>query len=50
MIKCDLLKILFVWNFHNKIVCIFYISIFGTSKQNYGIKTTEMISFQLLLD
>ena len=38
MIKSDLLKTSFVWNFHNKIVCLFNLIFFGTTKQDYVIK------------
>ena len=32
MVKRNLLKLFFVWNFHNKIVCWIYCNIFGNSE------------------
>ena len=51
MIKCNLFKFLFVYNFHNKkkIVVVSLIS-FGTIKYACVIKTREMFSFPPLIN
>ena len=42
---CDLLKLLFIWNFHNKIVCMTQSDIFlCTAEYDCVIKTMEMFN------
>ena len=50
MIKCDLSKLSFVWNFYNKIVVEFSLILFGAAKQDCVIKTREMFSFLSLIN
>ena len=46
MFKCNLLKLSFVWNFHNEIVCW----IFCNSEINCVIKTREIFNFLPLIN
>ena len=50
MIKCDLLKLSLIWNFYNKIVRRIKSNLFGTAKQDFVIKATEMFIFLLLIN
>ena len=57
IIKCNLLKLSFIWNFHNKIVSTIYSNIFFHSKIRLCNKTQEICLvfcllkiIQLLLD
>ena len=54
MIKFNLLKLvfvcLFVWTFHNEIVCRIECNIFGTAKKDCIIKTRETIIFLPLIN
>ena len=50
MIKYNLLKISFVWNFHNEIVRRIKSNIFWHSKKDRVIKTREMFSFLPLIN
>ena len=49
MIKCNLAKLPFIWNFHNKVLCRISSNIFGKAKKDSVIKTREMFSFLLLI-
>ena len=50
MIKCDLLKSSFNYNFYNKIVRRMYSNFFGTAKKSCVIKKREIFSFLPLID
>ena len=50
MIKCNLLQLSFVWNFHNKKCVQFSLTSFGTWKKNFAIKTVEIFSFLPLIN
>ena len=50
MMKCNLFKLLLLWNFIIK-WCVKFILIFlDTAKQDFVIKTREMFSFLLLIN
>ena len=50
MIKCDLLKLSVLWNFHYKLVCKNSIIIFGPTKYDCVMKTREMFIFLPLIN
>ena len=50
MIYSNLLKLSFVWNFHNKKVCRIYLKSLGTLKYDWVIKTIEILSFLPLIN
>ena len=50
MIRCDMLKFLFVWNFQNKMMSRIYSNIFWHSTINCVIKTRELFIFLPLIN
>ena len=50
MIYCYLLKLSFVWSFHNRKCVQFSLTSLGTLKYDYIIKASEMLSFLLLIN
>ena len=50
MIKCDLSKIFFVSNLHNKKCVEFSLTYFGTLKYDCVIKISEMLNFLPLIN
>ena len=50
MLKCNLLKFSFVWDFHNKIVCWIWCNIFWNLKIRLCDKKIEMFSFLPLIN
>ena len=50
MIDCNQLKLLFAWNFQNKVVLAFSLTFFGTAKLKYVIEIREMFSFLPLIN